>query len=233
MRGDRHGRGMAIDTRRRITARLAARWHRQPADLLGVGGGRRSRSSCCRSPAMSSRRSRTCSTSRATSPSSAIIAHRHDRRHHHRRHRPLGRRGAGAVGHGDRHDDERRHVDLAGGTAGARRVAAGRRVQRRADRLRRRAAVRRDAGHAVDRAQPGDGAVGQPDGLPVRPRPAEAPGARRRLRRPAAAAARRDPRAEPGAVPARAAGDHRVRVSLDAMGPPPLRHRRQRAAPRR
>ena len=32
---------------------------------------------------------------------------------------------------------------------------AGRRLQRRADRLRRRAALRRDAGHAVDRAQPG------------------------------------------------------------------------------
>ena len=48
--------------------------------------------------------------------------------------------------------------------------------------------VRRHAGHAVDRAQPGDGAVGQPHGLRVRARPAAAAGARRRLRRPAAAA---------------------------------------------
>ena len=121
----------------------------------------------------------------------AIIAHRHDGGHHHRRHRPVGRRGARAVGHGHRHDDERRHVDLAGGAAGARRGAAGRRVQRLSDRLCRRAAVRRHAGHAVDRAQPGDGAVEQPHGLRVRARPAAAADARRRLRRPAAALRRR------------------------------------------
>ena len=114
------------------------------------------------------------------------------------------------------------------GAAGARRVAAGGCDQRRDDRLRRRAAVRGDAGHAVDRAQPGDGAVGQPHGLPVRPRPAEAAGARRRLRRPAAAAARCDPHPEPGAVSAGAAGDHRVRVPLHALGPPRVRDRRQR-----
>ena len=137
---------------------------RQPADLLGLGGG----GARLRRADAGQRRLRDAAEPVQRHAQLRLRRdhrHRHDGGHHHRRHRPVGRRGAGAVGHGHRHDDERRHVDLAGGAAGARRGAGGRRVQRRADRLCRRAALRRHAGHAVDRAQPGDGAVEQPHGL--------------------------------------------------------------------
>ena len=58
--------------------------------------------------------------------------------------------------------------------------AGRRRLQRRPDRLSRLSALRGDARHAVDRAQPRDGAVEQHRGLPVRARPRQAAGARRR-----------------------------------------------------
>ena len=60
-------------------------------------------------------------------------------------------------------------------------VAAGRAGQRRADRLCRHPALRRDAGHAVRRAVAGAGAVQQQDDLRVRARSRPAAAARRRL----------------------------------------------------
>ena len=123
---DDRERGMAMSLEdaigRRPHGSLAA-LARQPADLLGVGRRRRWPSSSCRS------RSDVFATQQNlfnVTRNFAFVAHhraRHDRGHHHRRHRPVGRLGARAVGHGHRHDDERRHVDLAGGAAGARRVA--------------------------------------------------------------------------------------------------------------
>ena len=55
--------------------------------------------------------------------------------------------------------------------------------QRLPDRLCRHAGLRRHARHDVGRPQPGDGAVRQPDGLPVRRRPRQARRPRRRLDR--------------------------------------------------
>ena len=49
-------------------------------------------------------------------------------------------------------------------------------------------------GHVVDRAQPRDGAVGEPDGLRVRAGPAETPVARRRVHRSVGSGARRPSR---------------------------------------
>ena len=164
----------------------------------------------------------------------AFVGHhrdRHDRGHHHRRHRPVGRRGAGAVGHGDRHDDERRHVR----SGSAMPLALG-------------ASLLVGAFNGVMIAYVGmppfvvtlgmlsiarslgDGAVEQPHGLRVRARPAAAAGARRRIRRAGAALRRRDPVPNPVIVLlVMLAAGHRLRVPLDALGPLPLRHRRQRA----
>ena len=86
--------------------------------------------------------------------------------------------------------------------------AAHRRLQRHADRLSRLSALRGDARHAVDRAQPGDGRVQQHRGLPVRPRPRQAAGARRRR-----LAVRHR---QSGALHDRAGADHRLRAALDA-----------------
>ena len=139
---------------------------------------------------------------------------RHDAGDHHRRHRPVGRLGAVPVQHGAggrhacrlQHRGRHRRVD--------RHRAAGRRLQRRADRLSRLSALRGDARHAVDRPQPGDGRLQQHGGLPVRARPRQAAGARRRrlvLRH-----------RQPGALHDRAGAHHRLRAALDQVRPPCL-----------
>ena len=147
---------------------------------------------------------------------------RHDDGDHHRRHRPVGRLGALPVQHGARRS--RCMPATASRSASpprSRTALRRRRLQRRADRLSRLSALRGDARHAVDRAQPGDGRLQQHRGLPVRARPRQAAGARRRR-----LAVRHR---QPGALHDRAGADHRLRAALDQVRPPCLRHRRQRA----
>ena len=146
---------------------------------------------------------------------------RHDDRDHHRRHRSLGRLGALPV----QHDSRRRHAcrllhrGRHRGVAGDR--AGDRRHQRRADRLSRDSAVRGDARHAVDRAQPGHGRLQQHRRVPVRSGPRQAVVSRRRR------LAVRD--RQSGHLHAGARADHRLRAALHPIRPLRLRDRRQRA----
>ncbi len=96
-----------------------------------------------------------------------------------------------------------------------------RRNQRRPDRLYRPATLRGDARHAVDRAQPCDGRLGQHRGVRVRTRSRYPAGARGR------GMVLRD--RQSGDVHDRPRPADRLRPALDALRPLSLRHRRQRA----